>query len=180
MSVLVLLKTIEDKSMKHAIGGWMVALKKLVSVLGLGKKQTVVRAESVLGIVTLANHGFVDAQSMQKQECVLATALVRAAKFKLVLIEQSATGIVFLADVGTPALSCRQLMMFFTELQNDLEKQGLQLRFGMTRGHELASASRMGSFGAPGEVVINRSLLNEAPVVKMKSRVIGQMRFASI
>lgn len=148
--------------------------------MGLRKKQAVVRSSAVLGIVSLANDTFVDAKSLRIQEKILATALVRATKYGLTLLENSEHGIVFMADAGTSARGCSQLMMFFTELKNDFEKQGLQLRFGLTRGHELATAARMSSHGAPGEVVINRGLLNEAPAVKMKSRVIGQMRFASI
>ena len=189
MSVLGSFKTSEDKSMKHAIGECMLAINEITLtmvfsavaiVLGLRQKPAVVPREAVLGIVSLANDTLVDAKSLRIQERILATALVRAAKYNLTMMEQSEHGIVFMADAGTSAIGCRQLMMFFTELKNDFEKQGLQLRFGLTRGHELATASRLGSHGAPGEVVINRGLLNEAPAVKMKSRVIGQMRFASV
>ncbi len=142
-------------------------------------KTVMVPATAILGSVHVSNLSYVDSQSLAIQEKVLATALVRATKYGLTLMEDSDRGLIFMANGGTSARSCSQMMMFFTELKYDFAKHGMQLRFGMTRGHELQTAERISAGGGEGEVVLNRDLMQAMPAVKMKSRVIGQMRFAA-
>jgi hypothetical protein len=188
MSVLGLTGNGEDKSMKRVMGVYMLAVSEFavtsmfaaVTVLFGRKKAASVPADAVLGVVSLVNTTYVDSKSLEIQERVLATALVRATKYNLRMMQNGPEGVVFMAMGGSAAKSCNQLMMFFTELKNDFDNKGLKLRFGMTRGHELETAGRLCAHGAAGEISMNRNILNEAPAVKIKSRVIGQMRFASV
>lgn len=141
-------------------------------------KTVLVPPQAILGSVHVFSQTYVDSESRVLQEKVLATALVRATKYGLQLMEDSDRGLVFMANAGNSARSCSQMMMFFTELKHDFAKYGMQLRFGMTRGHELQSAERLSAEGQEGEVVMGRDLMQSMPAIKLKSRVIGQMRFA--
>jgi hypothetical protein len=142
-------------------------------------KTVLIPPQAILGSVHIFSSTYVDSGSRALQEKVLATALVRATKYGLQLMEDSDRGLVFMANAGTSARSCNQMMMFFTELKYDFAKYGMQLRFGMTRGHELQSAGRLSAEGSEGEVVLGRDLMQSMPAVRLKSRVIGQMRFAA-
>ncbi len=157
----------------------MDGVREIALSLVKKKKTVFVPQDAILGSVHSVYSSYVDSESRAIHERLLATALVRATKYGLRLMEDSDRGLVFMAHADTPARSCRQMMMFFKELKSDFARHGLELRFGMTRGHELKTAELMGANGDAGEVLLNRHLLRSMPALCMKSRVIGQMRFAA-